>query len=321
MVGDLPDYEKKIIIVTPAGEYPAIVKIDLEQLLGDPIQNPTIANCLPISVENKAIAYDDVNDRFKTYIENKAIAYNDANDRFKVDIEAMTVGTITTDVSDKWTRQLGLIDISRVLGSALAHSNPVIVRLTNGSAFIDPTDVADRAARLLGKIYGDQGVLTQRATSLDLYTAIRYSGAEIDPRSIRALTNSDVVSVEQSDETKLKATVTQAAKDRTISSVDATGTAVQISIAGLNGNSSALATPSTGKKVRLKFISIQQDTDVDIGFRFSTTGTIYYMRITAGVWLANLMHTDIQGAANQSFYLYSSGATNVKGFFTWEDVS
>ena len=57
-------------------------------------------------------------------------------------------------------------------------------------------DVSDRAARLLGKIYGDQGVLTQRATSLDLYAALRYSGAEIDPRSIRVLTSADVVTAD-----------------------------------------------------------------------------------------------------------------------------
>lgn len=36
------------------------------------------------------------------------------------------------------------------------------------------------------------------------------SGTVVDPRSIRALTSSDVVTAEQSDQTKLKATVTQA---------------------------------------------------------------------------------------------------------------
>lgn len=56
-------------------------------------------------------------------------------------------------------------------------------------------DVTDRAARLLGKIYGDQGVLTQRATSLDLYVQLRNAGVEIDPTAIRALTASDVVTV------------------------------------------------------------------------------------------------------------------------------
>jgi len=61
-------------------------------------------------------------------------------------------------------------------------------------------DVSDKPARQLGKIYGDQGVLTQRATSLDLYAALRYSGAEIDPRDIRDLAYAtDKVDVSGSD--------------------------------------------------------------------------------------------------------------------------
>jgi hypothetical protein len=68
-------------------------------------------------------------------------------------------------------------------------------------------DVLDRAARLLGVIYGDVGQLLQRPATRDLLIQLRHSGAEIDPRQIRALTSSDVVKVEQSDETKLKATV------------------------------------------------------------------------------------------------------------------
>jgi hypothetical protein len=39
------------------------------------------------------------------------------------------------DVTDRWNRQLGQIDIARVLGAALAHANPVIARLTTGAGF------------------------------------------------------------------------------------------------------------------------------------------------------------------------------------------
>ena len=48
----------------------------------------------------------------------------------------------TVDISDDWTRQLGLVDLSRVLGAALAHTNPVITRISDGtSAFIDPRSI------------------------------------------------------------------------------------------------------------------------------------------------------------------------------------
>ena len=57
-------------------------------------------------------------------------------------------------------------------------------------------DVIDRADRLLGVVYGSQGQkILQRATTYDLLVQLRHSGAEIDPRSIRALTSTDVVTV------------------------------------------------------------------------------------------------------------------------------
>lgn len=56
-------------------------------------------------------------------------------------------------------------------------------------------DVSDRAARQLGIIYGSVGSLLQRASTGEILAALRYAGSEIDPRSIRALTSSDVVDV------------------------------------------------------------------------------------------------------------------------------
>jgi len=54
---------------------------------------------------------------------------------------------------------------------------------------------------------------------LDLFKmALYYDGTKIDPRTIRALTASDIVTVVQPTAANLKATVTQAEKDRTITS-------------------------------------------------------------------------------------------------------
>jgi hypothetical protein len=359
-VGDLPDYQKKIVVLTVAGEYPALMQIDVTEVKGATLASPTITGCLPISIEHvadmnhlkiKGVTLKDptvasclpisiehvvqidhekilgvalksptVAQSIPTSIENAAIAYDATNDRFKVDIEKMTVGTIDVNITDKWARQLGLVDLSRVLGAALSYANPVIVRLTNGSAFIDPTDVADRAARLLGIAYGNKGQLQQRTTSLDLLVQLTSAGVEINPQTIRALTSSDVVTVVQSTPANLTATVTQAAKDRTISSVDATATALQINIAALNGNSAALYTPAGGKAVRIKFVSLEHSADVDIGYRFGAAGTIYYLRTTKGVYVSNLIGANNQGAADAVLYLNSSGATNVKGYIMLVEV-
>lgn len=284
---------------------------DLWYIKGLLLKDPTIPLAVPISIENPAIAYDL------------------GTDRFKVDIQAITAVTLD-------------MNLAQVLGVALDHSNPVISRLTDGSAFVDPRnrnwtiteslarswnlgssdvpDLSDRAARLLGKIYGDQGVLTQRASSLDLLVQLRHNAAEIDPRAIRALTATDIITVVQATAANLCATVTQAAKDRTISSVDATATALQINLAALNGNSAALYTPAAGKAVRIKFISLEQSADVDLGYRFAAAGTIWYLRTTKGVYVSNLMGCNNPGAANEAFYLNSSAATNVKGYILLTEV-
>jgi hypothetical protein len=291
MTSGEPDFQKRIKALT-----------DLWYIKGVLLQDPTVAACLPISVENTALAY------------------NSATDRFKVDIEAMTIGAISVTLANDMTRELGIVDLSYVLGAALAHDNPVIARLTDGSDFIDPRDVSDRAARLLGVVYGSLDKLQQRASTKELLVQLRHEGAEIDPTQIRDLTDTDIVTVVQDTAASLLAMVTQAEKDRTISSIDATGTPVQISISGLNGNSSALKTPAAGKALRLKFISLEHSADVDIGYRFTTTGTIHYLRITKGPYVSNLIGCNVEGGVNEAFYLYSSGATNVKGYFISTEV-
>lgn len=60
------------------------------------------------------------------------------------------------------------------------------------------TDPSDRAARLLGVVYGSQGQqLKQTATNFNLQVESAVGATLIDPRSIRALTSSDVVTAAQ----------------------------------------------------------------------------------------------------------------------------
>lgn len=321
-------------------------KIDHWFIKGVELQDPTFPECVPTSIENDPIAYDAV------------------NDRFKVDIEALTLGTLDVNPTDRWARQLGQIDLARVLGSALAHANPVITRLTDGSAWIDPRDVSDRAARLVGVVYGSQGQkLLQRATTYDLITQIRHNGAEIDPRNIRvltstdiitaygnldklqqrastkelivqishqgaekdptqirALTNSDVVTAEQATAANLKATVTQASSDRTLSSIDATATEIQISNAFGAAGDYTCHTPAGGKKVRLKFLSLELSADVTLSWRWTTGGTHYYIRTTKGVYLANFIGANAEGAADEALVFTVDGAATIKGYALIKEV-
>jgi hypothetical protein len=229
MVTDLPDYEKKIIIVTPPGEYPAVVQVDLRKILGEDFITPTIAGCVPTSIENEAIAYDEANDWFKTYIENDAIAYDDVNDRFKVDIEAMSLEALTVIQPDASLLKATVTQAAKdrtVTGTVTAEqSDASKLKATVSATDLDirnltsddVVDVSSRGARQLGIVYGDQGQLKQdsvsmrlqvdnygsqvqkliqRASTYELLVQLRSGGAEIDPTQIRALTSADIVTVQ-----------------------------------------------------------------------------------------------------------------------------
>jgi len=127
-------------------------------------------------------------------------AYDSINDRIKVAIES----SIALDIADRWGRQLGQVDVARILGNPPAVNNALPSRLTDGSAYYDARartwtldksdvpDLMDRPGREVGIVYGDLGQIAQRAASLDLYVQLRSGGAEIDPRQIRSLVAGDV---------------------------------------------------------------------------------------------------------------------------------
>jgi len=108
----------------------------------------------------------------------------------------LTLGSV--DVTDRWSRELGQVDIARVLGYTIGVGNPIPTEIIYGSAVIDP-----RAIRYLSGtfdfvsayVYGSQSMLLQqRPSTYDLLVQLRSGGTEIDPRQIRTLTASDIVS-------------------------------------------------------------------------------------------------------------------------------
>jgi len=207
MGGDLPDYEKKVVVVTVPGDYPAEMKVDIIKLLSETIVTPSIAHCLPVSIEHivkmnhwqilgEALKTPTFANCVPTSIENDALAYEDATDRFKVKVEAWTAGDLAITLADLWARQLGQVDLYRVLGATMAHANPVIVRLTTGTTWLDPTQIRALTNGDAVTVYGSQTQkLLQRASTYDTIVQLRHNGVEIDPTAIRALTSSDAITV------------------------------------------------------------------------------------------------------------------------------
>ncbi len=163
----------------------------------------------------------------------------------------------------------------------------------------DVPDLLDRAARLLGKVYGSEDVLQQRATSKELLVQIQHQGSEKDPTQIRALTSSDVV---------------------TVADIAKTGTVKQISNTFAVAGEYKFWDPVAGKKVRLKFLSLELSADVTLSLRLATGGTDYYLRTSAGPYVANLVGANLEAAADADIYLYASAACTVKGFAIGEEV-
>ncbi len=132
--------------------------------------------------------------------------------------------TGTVDVSDRSGRLLGHVTVDNaslaVTGTfwPTTAASPSSTRLSTGAAFYDARDrnwtlssvsdsvnvgnfpstydVSDRAARLLGVIYGSQGQqLKQSATNFNTVVELAVGSGLVDPRQIRALTSSDVVDI------------------------------------------------------------------------------------------------------------------------------
>jgi hypothetical protein len=84
--------------------------------------------------------------------------------------------------------------VSALTEELLKKVNKIYGILSTSTPISGSVDVIDRAARLLGIVYGSQGQqILQRASTYDLLAALRYQGSEIDPRSIRTLASTDIV--------------------------------------------------------------------------------------------------------------------------------
>jgi len=97
-----------------------------------------------------------------------------------VKVEGITTISGSVDISDRWTRQLGQIDIERYLGSAIGVANPLHSQIVVSGAVVDPRSIRSLVSTDVVTAYGSQTqALLQRATTYDLLVAIRQAGSEL----------------------------------------------------------------------------------------------------------------------------------------------
>jgi len=105
-----------------------------------------------------------------------------------------------------------------------------------------------------------------------------------------------------------------------ITDVAAIAVAVQLNLTFSGAENQTAWTPDSGKKIRLKLISLELSADVDLGFRFGAAGTIYYLRTTKGPYAVNLIGCNKEGAADEALIFNASGACTVKGYVLGEQI-
>ena len=98
MVTDLPDYSKKVIVIYEGTITGGEVLVDHRKILGIALKDPTFAKCIPTSIENDAIAYDAVTDRF--YVDIAKISATEVLTVAQESIARTVTGTVTAEITD-----------------------------------------------------------------------------------------------------------------------------------------------------------------------------------------------------------------------------
>jgi hypothetical protein len=197
-----------------------------------------------------------------------------------------------------------------------------IIKVNGEVEITNPVDVSDRAPRLLGVVYGsqDQQIL-QRAITSDSLVQLRNAGAEIDPRSIRALTNADIVS---SELTKVGGTA-QTGRDwsadfskldvalSTRAALKQTSSRTPISIAAAGDNTILVASP--GNKHKLVKIILLCASAVNITLKSGANNLTGTMPFNANGGLAfDGDFYPLETNLGEAFIINLSGAVQVSGW-------
>jgi hypothetical protein len=184
--------------------------------------------------------------------------------------------------------------VSVSAGDAYAIRRPVTV-----------ADITDRAARLLGVIYGSQGQqLLQRATTYDLLAQLRHAGVEIDPRQIRALTASDLITVQS---------ITQwggtALTGRDISQDLAK---LDVALSSRAASSQLPSSLTTAGNLKLSVEEQAIALGIDVQARYGLKTTLDLAPTAVGTfWLPSTGSIDLSNFSASSWYVYAPTTTGM----------
>jgi hypothetical protein len=333
MATDLPDYEKKVIIVTIPGDYPGLVEIDHRKILGVDLMTPSVAGCLPASIEHivrmnhmeilgVALKTPTIAQSVPMSIENPAIAYDSENDWFKV------------DVVSRAARLLGIIygSQSQQLKQTATNYNLAVELYVAGSA-IDPRVITTLPA-ITGSVTANAGtnlntsLLSLEATQADIKTALQIidnmiSGneAQVDivaslpagSNAIGKLAANSGVDIGDVDVTSMP-NVTVADVVKVATSNYKAPTALGI------GGTMTVWTPAAGKAIRAKRIQVSVDAATRIDLRWTTTVFESYYLPANGTIIVNLIGANEQPAIDATLTLLSSAAANVTAKASGDEV-
>ena len=199
--------------------------------------------------------------------------------------------------------------------------------------YVGVSDLADRAARLLGVIYGSQAQqLLQRAATFDLLIQLRHAGAEIDPRAIRALTSSDVVDISDKwarqlglvDISRVLGALLAHANPVIVRLTDGTAFITSPSSSQLP----AALTAGGNLKLSHEEAAIAVPSDIQARYPLKTTrdiaapaiNTDYYLPETGNIDLSNFIHSTffIRATTNKPDAIYVEGSLDGTNFYKLE---
>lgn len=218
-------------------------------------------------------------------IENDAIAYNATDDLFKVELYYSAAA-----IDPRATRALTASDIVTV------------VQDTPGSHLI--------------RVYGN----TVKDGSGTDYALLVDSDGKLIISPLSSATSS--IEVVQDTAADLKATVTQAEKDREISDVTKTAS-VATSEATSSGNTEII-TVTAGKKLRIKTIDIWNNGSaaITVALRLTSTGTLTYKKKIAkeSGWILNLIGANWEGGTDEDLFINLSADGTVSYTISYEEI-
>jgi hypothetical protein len=239
-------------------------------------------------------------------------------------VNAIFAPGAVVDVSNRWPRELGQVDLARYLGVACGPANPLDTRIIVAGAAIDPRQIRNLVAAdvvTVNNLLNPHPVTPGAGTVWDvdlaqvLGAALNagnpviagiYDAAGNRMPAMDASARKGYVNVEQSTRTSLK---TQPEREDLLDGsqdVAAVGAGDTVLLAGVGG-----------QKHKIYDCGYETDAAVRVGFRFGA-GNVWCRRITAGPYAQSFTHPHVS-AVNTALNFNVTGAVNA--YVWWHYVT